>query len=108
MVLSAMAAGDAKKGTNQCKEGCHKYSMWSAVVAGVSAAIIIIVLVIYIYSYRKQVAAGVQKQLMSMHDSLGSVTGGIPANLGSPFAQASPAVAGQSVPSAAQVLGQVQ
>ena len=49
MVFSAMAATDAKKGADTCKKNCNKYSMWAALVAGLSVALIFVSLIIYIY-----------------------------------------------------------
>lgn len=56
MVLSAMASNDARKGSQQCKEDCHKYSMWSALVSGIAVAMIVVILIIYIYTSRHHVA----------------------------------------------------
>ena len=56
MVLSAMAASAAQKGSSVCKEDCHKYSMWSALVSGLAVAVIVVVLIIYIYTSRHDVA----------------------------------------------------
>lgn len=63
MVLSAMASDKAKgvksddKGgyTGGSPEGqykCHKNSMYSALVTGVSVAVLLVVLVVYIYTSR--------------------------------------------------------
>lgn len=41
MVLSAMASADAKKTTEECQVGCSKWSMWSAIISGLSFAIIL-------------------------------------------------------------------
>jgi NADH:ubiquinone oxidoreductase subunit 5 (subunit L)/multisubunit Na+/H+ antiporter MnhA subunit len=75
MVLSAMASNDAQKGGTDCKEGCHKYSMWSALVTGIAVATIVVVLVIYIYSSRKHIAAAAQQQVAALHQTLGGFAG---------------------------------
>jgi hypothetical protein len=49
MVLAAMASSDAQKKNLQ---DAQKYSMWSAVVSGLSIALLIVVLIMYIYSER--------------------------------------------------------
>lgn len=59
MVLSAMAASDAKKSAADCKEGCSKYSTWSAVVSGISVAVILVALIVYIASSRKDIAKSI-------------------------------------------------
>ncbi len=55
MVFSAMAATDANKGAQKCKKNCNKYSMWAALVTGLSVALIFISLIIYIYVSRKHI-----------------------------------------------------
>ena len=55
MVFSAMASTDAHKGSQKCKENCSKYSMWSALVAGISVALIFVSLIIYIYVSREHI-----------------------------------------------------
>ena len=55
MVFSAMAATDAKKGADTCKKNCNKYSMWSALVTGLSVALIFVSLIIYIYVSRDHI-----------------------------------------------------
>lgn len=67
MVLSAMAAMDAKKSAEDCKEGCHKYSMWSALVTGLSVALIVVVMAIYIYTSEKKVREEVNKHIAALH-----------------------------------------
>ena len=59
MVLSAMAASDAKKSAADCKEGCSKYATWSAVVSGISVAVILVALIVYIVSSRKDIARSI-------------------------------------------------
>lgn len=71
MILSAMASTAAKKGSQQCKEECHKYSMWSALVCGLSLAMIVVVLIIYIYTSRHHVASSVSELLQSHGARLG-------------------------------------
>lgn len=79
MVLSAMASSDAQKGGTNCKEGCHKYSMWAALVTGISVAAIIVILIVYIYTTRNDIARDValaaQERLLAMHQSIGEVSG---------------------------------
>lgn len=58
MVLSAMASYDSKKSAAECQEKCHKWSMWSALVSGISAAVIVAVLIYYIYSSRAYLVKG--------------------------------------------------
>ncbi len=55
MVFSAMAATDANKGAQKCKKNCNKYSMWAALVTGLSVALIFISLIIYIYVSREHI-----------------------------------------------------
>ena len=75
MVLSAMAASDAKKSAADCKDGCSKYSTWSAVVSGISVAVILVVLIIYIVSSRKDIAKAAQGKLGQAHAALGNYAG---------------------------------
>jgi len=75
MVLSAMASSDAQKGGTTCKEGCHKYSMWSALVTGIAVAVVVVVLIIYIYSSRKHIAAAAQQHVNALHGALGGIAG---------------------------------
>jgi len=67
MTLSAMAAMDAKKSSEDCKEGCHKYSMWSAVVTGVSVVLMVVAIGIYIYASEEQVRKEVNKHVAALH-----------------------------------------
>lgn len=71
MVLSAMASSDAGKSCDDCKEGCHKYSMWSALVTGLAVGVIVIVMIVYIYSSRKQIAGHAQQQAAALHGYMG-------------------------------------
>ena len=66
MVLSAMAASEASKGSDKCKANCHKYSMWSALVSGIAVAVIVVALIIYIYTSRHHVMAAAA-QLLQTH-----------------------------------------
>jgi len=75
MVLSAMASSDANKDSNTCKEGCHKYSMWSALVTGLAVGAIVIAMVIYVYSSRRQIALAAQGHLATAHGALGGIAG---------------------------------
>lgn len=75
MVLSAMASSDANKGCDDCKEGCHKYSMWSALVTGLAVGVIVIIMIMYIYSSRKQIAGHAQQQAAAIHGYLGQYAG---------------------------------
>lgn len=63
MVISAVGASDAKKGSKQCQEGCHKNSMWSAIISGIAVGVIVIVLIIYIYTSRKDIASAAHQKL---------------------------------------------
>lgn len=56
MVLSAMAASEARKGSDQCKQNCHKYAMWNAIVCGLAVAAIVVIMIIYIYTSRHTIA----------------------------------------------------
>ena len=71
MVLSAMASNEARKGSQKCKEDCHKYSMWSALVSGLSVAMIVIALIIYIYTSRHHVAQAAAEMLQKHGAKLG-------------------------------------
>lgn len=65
MVLSAMASSDAQKATGADTNStnyitkAHKYSMWAAIVTGVSSFVIIVVAIFYIYHTRHELAQGV-------------------------------------------------
>jgi ABC-type Fe3+ transport system permease subunit len=67
MVLSAMASSDAKKAENSSNTSmtnsligkAQKYSMWAALVTGLSTFVIIVVAIVYIYVSRKTIARGV-------------------------------------------------
>ena len=50
MVTSAMAANEAHKNKSRCVSECHKYSMFSALISGISVAVMIVILTVYIYS----------------------------------------------------------
>jgi len=69
MVFSAMASNEARKGSKKCKEDCHKYSMWSALVSGLAVAVIVIILVIYIYTSRHYIAQAAASMLKEKEDS---------------------------------------
>jgi len=71
MVLAAMASNEAQKGTTKCKEGCHKYAMWSALVSGLAVALIVISLIIYIYTTRHHVAEAAAQMLQQHGAKLG-------------------------------------
>ena len=58
MILSAMASADAKKGVVECQENCHKWAMWSAVLCGVSFAIILGIMITFILFRRNKTKAG--------------------------------------------------
>jgi hypothetical protein len=58
MVLSAIASSAAQK--NNITDA-HKYSMWSAIVSGLSIALLVIVLVLYLNS--GAIISGVQSKL---------------------------------------------
>lgn len=73
MVVSAMASSDAKKGCDECKENCDKYSMWSALITGIAVAVIIVVLIVYIYSSRRNIAEAVHKKVGTFQDMLQKV-----------------------------------
>ena len=75
MVLSAMASSDAKKGAAECKEGCSKYAMWSALVSGISVAVVVIVLIVYVYSTHKEIATAALEHVTAMHGALSGVAG---------------------------------
>ena len=74
MVLSAMASADAAKKTTDGNNNCHKYSMWSAIITGVSSALILIGFIITIISYRKEIAQHVGEQTKQLSDQLATVT----------------------------------
>lgn len=98
MVLSAMASTDARKGGQQCKEGCHKYSMGAALVTGLAVAVIVVVLIIYIYSSRKHIAAAAQQRVAAIHGVLGGIAGAQTAGLQTPAAhQVLASLAGQGL-----------
>jgi len=92
MIMSAIAADKAKKDPDSCQKDCHKYSMISAIMTGVSVGVMAIILIVYIYSSRKDIAEATQKQLLAAHAALG--------NIGVPTAVASSA----SMPSADQLM----
>jgi NADH:ubiquinone oxidoreductase subunit 5 (subunit L)/multisubunit Na+/H+ antiporter MnhA subunit len=71
MVLSSMAASAAGGSADDCKEDCHKYSMWSALVTGLAVGVIVVIMIVYIYSSRKEIAASAQNQAMQFHNYLG-------------------------------------
>ena len=75
MILSSMASSDAQKGGATCKEGCHKYSMWSALVTGIAVAVIVIILIIYIYTTRKHIATAALQHVAALHGALGGIAG---------------------------------
>lgn len=104
MVLSAMASSDAQKGGDTCKKGCHKYSMWSALVTGIAVAVIGIVMVYYIYSSKKEIATAAMQYTAALHGAIGGMAG----VQGQPLMSGSPQVVGsvfpQTVPSASQVM----
>lgn len=89
MVLSALAADRAKDSAKKCKEDCHKYSMWSAIVSGVTVFVMIVITVLYIYSSRKAIASTAQQHLAAAHQALGGVAGnqavGIPSTPGGSY-----------------------
>ena len=96
MILSAMASSDAQKGGTTCKEGCHKYSMWSALVTGIAVAVIVIILIIYIYTSRKHIAAAALQHVAALHGTLGGIAGIPRVALGTN--------SGMTAPSASQVM----
>jgi len=62
MVMAAQAAGKSQNKTcttdgkpNQCQTDCHKYSSISAIMAGVTSAIVIIALIIYLYTNKTHI-----------------------------------------------------
>jgi hypothetical protein len=66
MVLAAMASSEAQK---KNLVDAHKYSLWSAVVCGISIFIFIVILVIYIYSSR--IASAIHTGLGSAQSQVG-------------------------------------
>lgn len=70
MVLSAMASSDASKSNDDNCQSCHKYSMYSAIVTGISVFIIFIGLMIYLF--RKPIA----QQTGQLAQQAGAYVGG--------------------------------
>ena len=69
MVLSAMASSSAKKNCSEdTKETAHKFSMYSALVAGVAVFLISVALIIYIF--RAPVAAKVSSLAGSASEAI--------------------------------------
>lgn len=89
MIMSAIAADKAKKDPDSCQKECHKYSMISAIMTGVSVGVMAIILIVYIYSSRKDIASAAQQQLLAAHAMLGNV--GVPTAVSSPAASMSSA-----------------
>jgi NADH:ubiquinone oxidoreductase subunit 5 (subunit L)/multisubunit Na+/H+ antiporter MnhA subunit len=67
MILSAMASMDAKKSAQDCQEGCHRYSMWSALIAGLSVVLLVVFLGVYIYVSEAAVRKEVDKRMSALH-----------------------------------------
>jgi NADH:ubiquinone oxidoreductase subunit 5 (subunit L)/multisubunit Na+/H+ antiporter MnhA subunit len=76
MVLSAMAASEARKGSDQCKQNCHKYAMWNAIVCGIAVAIIVVIMIIYIYTTRHTIAKKSSEYLHHYGERMGEYGGG--------------------------------
>ena len=70
MVLSAMASSAAKKGDTSTAE---KYSMYAAVVSGLSVVLLIVILVLYLNS---------ERIVTSTHAALGQIAAGATAGQG--------------------------
>lgn len=73
MVFSTMAAVDARKSDEKCRKNCHQFSTWSALITGLSVAVIVVTLIVYMYSSRHEIAGMVQPHVANLHNALGGM-----------------------------------
>lgn len=53
LIFSAMAVRDSRKSASECQDGCYKYSLWSAIISGLTAGMLIIAMIMTFVSGRK-------------------------------------------------------
>jgi len=68
MVTSSIAANNADSGTK-----CHDYSMYSALITGLTTLLLIIGIGVYIYTSREAIVEGMTEHTGNLHDYLKSL-----------------------------------
>jgi Na+-transporting methylmalonyl-CoA/oxaloacetate decarboxylase gamma subunit len=68
MVISAMASSAATDSPSECQDKCHRYSMYSALVTGLTVVVLIIALIIYIYASREEISGGIADSALAVHE----------------------------------------